>query len=74
MAKKKLEEKCSFCGAKSDEVEKLIASPEAMICDECVLKSLEILIYGEQTNEIELDLENLDEGKTDEEIQSDVGC
>ena len=69
MAKKKLEEKCSFCGAKADEVEKLIASPEAMICDECVFGCLETLVYGERIETIELDMSD-----DESEIQTDVGC
>ncbi len=67
MAKKKVK-KCSFCGAKSDEVEKLFDSENnAMICDECIMNCLNIMIYGEDSG-IEFVLED------DEIEQADTGC
>jgi ATP-dependent protease Clp ATPase subunit len=32
---------CRFCGKHKDEVKKLIAGPDSMICDECV-----VLMHG----------------------------
>lgn len=64
-------DKCSFCGATSEDVEKLIAGPEAMICDECIMSCLEILVYGEpESIVIELD----DDPESDEDAQSNSGC
>lgn len=40
---------CSFCGRRQEDVVKLIASPKAYICDECVGLCNEIL--EEETNE-----------------------
>ena len=34
---------CTFCGARSADVRKLIAGPSALICDECVVLCVEIL-------------------------------
>ena len=34
---------CTFCGGRSADVRKLIASPSALICDECVVLCVEIL-------------------------------
>lgn len=49
---------CSFCGKNRLSVRKLIAGPEAFICDECVLLSSEILTHDKQdeflTNDIAL--------------------
>lgn len=67
---KKQQEKCSFCGAKADEVEKLIASPEAMICDECIFSCMETLVYGEKLETIELEVEEDDET----EVDPNSGC
>lgn len=36
---------CSFCKKFHAEVRKLIAGPEARICDECVLECLKVLLY-----------------------------
>ena len=35
--------RCSFCGKKQGEVLKLIAGPDAYICNECVALCMEIL-------------------------------
>lgn len=35
---------CSFCENTSDEVELMVMSPKAMICNECVLSSLDIIM------------------------------
>ncbi len=34
---------CSFCGRSSDEVNSMVAGPEAFICDRCIMSSVEIL-------------------------------
>ena len=34
---------CSFCGKGKDEYKKLVAGPAVNICNECVLKSAELL-------------------------------
>ncbi|MFJ3388826.1 ClpX C4-type zinc finger protein [Lysinibacillus sp. NPDC086135] len=34
---------CSFCGKRQEDVRKLIASPLAIICDECVAECNKIL-------------------------------
>ena len=39
--------KCSFCGKTNDEVEHMVASPTAVICDSCIMECLNILVYGE---------------------------
>jgi len=40
--------KCSFCGKPNTEVKKLVAANDkTAICDECIMESLKILIYGE---------------------------
>jgi len=71
MAKKPGVEKCTFCGALPDEVEKLFDSGnKAMICDECVMNCLNIMVYGEQT--FEIDLGEMEEGDIDE--VSNEGC
>lgn len=71
LPKPKAVPKCSFCGTKANEVEKLFDSGnKAMICDECVMNCLEILVYGDQVMEIEID--EIDEG--DANAQSDTGC
>lgn len=35
--------KCSFCGRNEDQVDKLISSPEAFICDRCIHLCLDII-------------------------------
>ncbi|MFZ0249945.1 MAG: ClpX C4-type zinc finger protein [Acidimicrobiales bacterium] len=35
--------RCSFCGKDSDAVSRLIAGPNAYICDECVCLCVDIL-------------------------------
>lgn len=75
MAKKSKEPTCSFCGGKSDEVEKLFDSGNGpMICDECVMNCLNIMVYGE-TFEIDLgeSEEDIDEGVQDASIP-EPGC
>ncbi len=42
---------CNFCGKKREEVEKLIAGPDAYICNECISLSYDIV-----KNEDKLDL------------------
>ncbi len=34
---------CSFCGKKKEEVERLIAGPSALICNECIAECNRIL-------------------------------
>jgi ATP-dependent Clp protease ATP-binding subunit ClpX len=46
MAKKQSDEKdlsCSFCGKNQSEVKKLVAGPTALICNECIGVSMDIL-------------------------------
>ena len=45
---------CSFCGKGKDEYKSLVAGPSANICDECIIKSVEILIdeNGDKSNDI----------------------
>jgi hypothetical protein len=38
--------RCSFCGKGHDDVRKLIASPTANICDECVTLCAELIAAG----------------------------
>lgn len=65
--------KCSFCGGKDDEVEKIIAASEKIgICDCCVMECLKILIYGED-DPIVIELEDeITEGDLD--AQTGEGC
>ena len=42
--------KCSFCGRRESEVEKLIAGPAVFICGECVARCVAIL-RADATNE-----------------------
>lgn len=40
--------KCSFCSKSETEVKKLIAgNDKTAICDECIIESLKLLVYGE---------------------------
>lgn len=40
--------KCSFCSKPNTEVKKMVAANDKIgICDECIMESLKILIYGE---------------------------
>lgn len=41
--------KCSFCGRDENQVRGLISSPEAAICDECVLQCSELFFEDEKT-------------------------
>lgn len=34
---------CSFCGKRQEDVRKLVASPRAIICDECISLCNEVL-------------------------------
>ena len=45
---------CSFCGKGKDEYKRLVAGPSVHICDECIIKSVEILIHenGGNSNDI----------------------
>lgn len=36
---------CSFCGKRQEDVRKLVASPRAIICDECINLCNEALEY-----------------------------
>ncbi|HUO91268.1 MAG TPA: ClpX C4-type zinc finger protein [Rhizomicrobium sp.] len=38
--------KCSFCGKRSAEVERMIAGGDAMICNECVEVAMHVLAQG----------------------------
>ena len=38
--------RCSFCGKRQDQVERLIVGPNAYICDECIGLCVEILNEG----------------------------
>lgn len=40
--------RCSFCGKKQEQVDRIIAGPSAYICNECVQLCLSILEEGEQ--------------------------
>jgi len=70
-----MSDKCSFCGAKRDDVEFLFDSDNnAMICDQCVMNCVNIMIYGQDAvMEIEVDCEII-EGLSDAEGQSNTGC
>ncbi|GBQ79571.1 hypothetical protein AA13595_0064 [Gluconacetobacter johannae DSM 13595] len=35
--------RCSFCGKSQNEVKKLIAAPNAFICDECVAVCIDVI-------------------------------
>jgi hypothetical protein len=35
--------RCSFCGRRADQVERLVAGPSVYICDECINKCVAVL-------------------------------
>ena len=41
--------RCSFCGKRQDQVERLIVGPNAYICDECIRLCVSILSEGEDS-------------------------
>jgi ATP-dependent Clp protease ATP-binding subunit ClpX len=41
--RRQVEQKCSFCGKRQDQVRKLIAGPGVFICDQCVALCNEVL-------------------------------
>ena len=43
--------RCSFCGKRQDQVERLIVGPNAYICDECIHLCVSILNDGEPETE-----------------------
>ncbi len=57
-SKKSYTEKCSFCGKDKSEVNKLIASDQSSICDECVEKCGHIL--QDNANKPEYDINDID--------------
>ena len=62
--------KCSFCGKTSDQVKRLIAGPDAYICNECVDLCESILeeeLKDSEDSNFELEL------KTPKEIKKSVG-
>lgn len=44
--------RCSFCGKRQDQVERLIVGPNAYICDECIGLCVEILNEGKDDNPV----------------------
>ena len=58
--------KCSFCGKTSDQVKRLIAGPDAYICNECV-ELCESILDDELRESEELDFDF--ELKTPKEIK-----
>lgn len=56
-----VKKKCSFCGRDEDQVRGLISSPEAAICDECVLQCSELFFDSEE--DMKLPLPGLDRTK-----------
>jgi ATP-dependent protease Clp ATPase subunit len=68
--------KCSFCGKLDKEVKLIVAANNKVgICDECIINSLKLLIYGEQTIKINLDTIkiNLDKEEKEERHGSFLG-
>ncbi len=47
--------KCSFCGKHRDQVERLIAGESALICDECITLSLDIIKESKASSHAEFD-------------------
>ena len=66
---KEAEVKCTFCGKSNDNVVEMIATPKAAICDECVMKCMKLLVYGEPEPTV-INLGDNDEPET----QSEEGC
>lgn len=54
--------KCSFCSKLDKEVKLIVAANNKVgICDECIIDSLKLLIYGERPIKINLDKEEKEE-------------
>ena len=52
MASDKREVRCSFCGRTQEEVKRIIAGPNAYICNECIAICAEILDEEGTTEEL----------------------
>lgn len=63
---------CSFCGKNRQSVRKLIAGPDAFICDECILLSTEILSHEKQDDFLSNDLAQLSPKKIKAEFDKYV--
>ena len=54
---------CAFCGKSNLDVKQMVVSPDAAICDVCIMDALKMLVYGEP-DPVQI---NLDLGGEDEE-------
>lgn len=63
---------CSFCGKNRLNVKKLIAGPEAFICDECVMLSSEILSHEKKDDFLSNDIALLSPKKIKAELDKYV--
>ena len=61
---------CSFCGKSQDKVERIIAGPNAYICNECIQLCNEILDDADDYGPEDLELEVPDEIPTPKEIRA----
>ena len=50
---------CNFCGKKREEVEKLIAGPDAYICNECITLSYDIVKDETQLDLLDFEFEDI---------------
>ena len=50
---------CNFCGKKREEVEKLIAGPDAYICNECITLSYDIVKEESELNLFDINFEDI---------------
>ena len=55
MANEKKDVRCSFCGRTQDEVKRLIAGPNAYICNECVAICSDLIEEEQEEQEEEPD-------------------
>lgn len=46
MGRKRIDQRCSFCGKTQDQVNRLVAGPGVFICDQCVALCSEIISEG----------------------------
>jgi hypothetical protein len=44
---------CSFCGAGRDDVQKLVAGPEVIICDGCIARAREVFTHDLPSGQLE---------------------
>lgn len=45
---------CTFCGAKRSQVSKMVTNSHgAVICDECVMQALRLMVYAQARDEVE---------------------